>query len=74
VTGGRRERLPLLYTLEPVGDGWLVRVPVRVEEVTVTRELAVRERAVVRRRRPWRTSLPTARTRMVRPGRGRASR
>ena len=43
-------RLPLDATRSRSGQGWVIRLPARAEEVTVTREVVVRERVVLRRR------------------------
>ncbi|MDQ3811969.1 MAG: DUF2382 domain-containing protein [Chloroflexota bacterium] len=43
-------QLPLETTPLRVGDGWVIRLRVRAEEVSVSRETVVRERVVLRRR------------------------
>jgi uncharacterized protein (TIGR02271 family) len=47
----RREGLPVEADCTSVAGGWVVRLPVRAEQVTVTTELVVYERVLVRRRR-----------------------
>ena len=47
-TGGRRT-LPLAAVPATSPRGWAVRLAVRAEQVTVSKDLVVRERAVVRR-------------------------
>jgi len=44
------DTLPLQVRPDPTGSGWTVRLPVRAEAVTVTKEVVVYERAVVHRR------------------------
>ena len=41
--------LPLEATRTPDGQGWLIRLPVWAEQVTVTKEVIVGERVVVHR-------------------------
>jgi Domain of unknown function (DUF2382) len=43
-------RLPLGAARSRSGQGWVIRLPVRAEEVMVTKEVVVRERVVLRRR------------------------
>ena len=43
-------RLPLGAARSHSRQGWVIRFPVRAEQVTVTREVVVRERVVLRRR------------------------
>src|ERR671933_163409 len=45
-------RLPLGAARSRSRQGWVIRLPVRAEEVTVTKEVVVRERVVLRRREP----------------------
>ncbi|HZB96981.1 MAG TPA: DUF2382 domain-containing protein [Candidatus Sulfotelmatobacter sp.] len=43
-------RLPLGAARSRSRQGWVIRFPVRAEQVTVTKEVVVRERVVLRRR------------------------
>ena len=44
-----QQALPLETTHSASDQGWLVRLPVRAEQVRVTKEAVVRERVVIRR-------------------------
>jgi stress response protein YsnF len=44
-----RRPLPLEGTLESLGDGWLVRLPLRAETVTAERQTVVAEEVTIRR-------------------------
>ena len=44
------EQLPLEASRTPIGLGWTIRLPVRAEHVTITKEVVVREAVVLRRR------------------------
>jgi Domain of unknown function (DUF2382) len=41
--------LPLEAARAPAGRGWAIRLPVRAEQVSVTKQVIVRERVVLRR-------------------------
>ena len=43
-------RLPLGAARSRSGQGWVIRLPVRAEEVTVTKQVVIYERVVLRRR------------------------
>lgn len=45
-----QRRLPVDAARSRSGQGWVIRLAVRAEEVTVTKEAVVRERVVLRRR------------------------
>lgn len=47
----QREGLPVEADCSSVAGGWVVRQPVRTEQVTVATEVVVYERVLVRRRR-----------------------
>ena len=49
-TPATTRRLPLDAARSRSGQGWVIRLPVRAEEVMVTKEVVVRERVVLRRR------------------------
>ena len=49
-TPATTRRLPLGAARSRSGQGWVIRLPVRAEEVMVTKEVVVRERVVLRRR------------------------
>jgi hypothetical protein len=49
-SGGPLRQLALEATPEPNGWGWSIRLPVRAEQLTVTKQVVVRERVVLRRR------------------------
>ncbi len=44
------EQLPLEAAVASTGLDWIIRLPVRAEHVTITREVVVRETVVLRRR------------------------
>ena len=48
---GGREALPLDVSPQPAGEGWQLRVPLRAEQVTVSKQVVVRERVAIARRR-----------------------
>ena len=49
-TPASTQRLRLGAARSRSGQGWVIRLPVRAEQVTVTKEVVVRERVVLRRR------------------------
>jgi uncharacterized protein (TIGR02271 family) len=51
MTARTPERLPIEGKPVLAQDGWRVRLPVRAEEITTSKETVVRERVVVRRKR-----------------------
>jgi stress response protein YsnF len=51
-----RRILPVQAACSPVDAGWVVLLPVRAEQVTVTKEVVAYERVVVRRRRVGETA------------------
>ncbi|MCA1647610.1 MAG: DUF2382 domain-containing protein [Chloroflexi bacterium] len=49
-SAGGRTTLPLEAAPSTAGRGWAIRLAVRAEHITVSKEVVVRERVVVRRR------------------------
>src|SRR5438067_11688607 len=49
-TSAAPRRLPLDAAPAPAGQGWVIRLRVRAEQVAVTKQVVVRERVVLRRR------------------------
>jgi uncharacterized protein (TIGR02271 family) len=49
MTATSRDALPVEGTPVPAHDTWSVRLPVRAEEITISKETVVRERVVVKR-------------------------
>lgn len=47
-TRERRGALPLQAQVEPAKDGWLIRLPMRAEMITIDRQAVVVEQVVVR--------------------------
>ena len=41
---------PLEVARAPSGQGWVIRIPVRAERVTLSKQVVVRERVVIRQR------------------------